>query len=109
MVFLDEIKEVIEHCERRVVIYFGSCSTMQANLKELRKFMANTNIIGIMGFSEEVDWFKSTAFDLLLLRELQDRPRLTARSLTVLHEKLRTDLMRSAFYADLGFRLILNE
>ncbi|MCE5228626.1 hypothetical protein LLG95_03410 [bacterium] len=109
MVFLDEIKPIIEDCERNVVIYFGSCSTMQANLKTLRKFMENTNIIGIIGFSEEVDWFKSTAFDLMVIRELQDRPRLTAKSLTILYDNLRIDLMRSAFYSDLGFRLILNE
>jgi hypothetical protein len=50
-------------------VYLGSCSTMrnQADIKEFRRL---TGARMVCGYTKDVDWMESAAFELLLLNRL---------------------------------------
>ncbi|MBP6302840.1 MAG: hypothetical protein KBB37_03150 [Bacteroidia bacterium] len=50
-----------------VVIYFGSCETMQIDKRLLQKFMEQTKVLAVMGFKQEVNWLRSASFDIQML------------------------------------------
>jgi len=69
---LDDVAEIIEgQCANRVVI-FGSCSVMNVDKRHLKRFLRQTGALAVCGYRLDVDWLKSTAFELLLLSEMQD-------------------------------------
>lgn len=52
------------------IFYFGSCATMQATEKELRSFCRSTGAKAIVGYTKDVTWRESAAFDCLLVPRL---------------------------------------
>lgn len=56
---------------RKGVIVFGSCSTASAYQKRLKNFLEKTGAFAVVGYTNDVDFSYSTAFEMLLLRELQ--------------------------------------
>ncbi len=52
------------------VIFFGSCSTTDIPDKRIQAFLDNTKASAVVGFTEDVDWLESTAFELLILEAL---------------------------------------
>lgn len=56
-------------CQDRIV-YFGSCSTLRVSKEEISAFLKETGARAVLGYTKEVDWFESAAFDLLLLDAL---------------------------------------
>ena len=70
-VTLAELEEWIgKKCNARI-IYFGACGVMDAPKERLDRFIKNTKALAIAGYSEDVDWLESTAFDMLALGGLQ--------------------------------------
>jgi len=53
------------------VVHFSSCSTVKIEEGRLARFVAETKVAMITGFTKEVDWTESAVVDLLLLRWLQ--------------------------------------
>lgn len=51
-------------------LYFGSCSTLQAPEETLRVFLRETGAAMICGFTKELDWVESAAFETTLLERL---------------------------------------
>lgn len=70
-VSLDELADVFgsESVAGRV-IYTGSCSTLDVTDDALRDFCKRTGVRGLLGYSKDVGWVESAAFDILLLDEL---------------------------------------
>lgn len=67
---LDRLAEFLEgKCHGRV-IYFGSCSTMAIHGTKLRTFLKKTGAQAVIGYTRDVDWLESTAFELLLIDAL---------------------------------------
>ncbi len=52
------------------VIFFGSCSTIDISDKRIQSFLDRTKASAVVGFTEEVDWLESAAFELLVLEAL---------------------------------------
>jgi hypothetical protein len=52
------------------VIFFGSCSTIDISDKRIQAFLDNTKASAVVGFTEDVDWLESAAFELLILEAL---------------------------------------
>lgn len=52
------------------IIYMGSCSTLAAPDDDLRQFCKTTGAKALVGYTRDVDWIESAAFDVLLLWEL---------------------------------------
>lgn len=71
---LDELAELLEGKCRGVVIYFGSCSTLDIHGKTINRFLKRTGAIAVLGYTRDVEWLISSAFDVLLMHELQEEP-----------------------------------
>ena len=68
---LDDLEALINgRCNGRV-IHFGACSVMSAPGERLQSFLASSGAVAMCGYTEDVDWLESAAFDLLLLGTLQ--------------------------------------
>jgi hypothetical protein len=52
------------------VIFFDSCSTIKISGKRIQAFLDRTKARAVVGFTEEVDWLESAAFELLVLEAL---------------------------------------
>lgn len=53
------------------VVHFASCGTIKADPVRLERFVAQTGVAMVMGYTKKVDWTDSAVTDLLLLRWLQ--------------------------------------
>ncbi|WFE65526.1 DUF6642 family protein [Micromonospora sp. WMMD714] len=51
-------------------LYFGSCSTLQAPEEALRAFLRETGAAMVCGFTKNVDWVESAAFETVLVERL---------------------------------------
>ncbi len=70
-VTLEELTDIIgpgKATER--ILYFGSCSTMAAPEADLKTFCRKTGAKAIVGYTRQVDWMESAAFDCLLVPKL---------------------------------------
>jgi hypothetical protein len=54
------------------VVHFASCSTVQIDKARLARFVAETEVALVTGFTRQLDWTEGAVMDLLLLRWLQD-------------------------------------
>lgn len=54
------------------VVHFASCNTVQIDPKRLARFVAETQVALVTGFTQQLDWTEGAVMDLLLLRWLQD-------------------------------------
>ena len=55
------------------VIYFDSCSTLRLGDKRIEAFRATTGADAVIGYTKDVDWIASAAFDLLLFQAFCER------------------------------------
>lgn len=68
---LEELSDIIGPGKARDrILYFGSCSTMAAPEAELTAFCHKTGAKAIVGYTRQVDWMESAAFDCLLVPRL---------------------------------------
>ncbi len=67
---LEEIADIVPGRLAGRVVYFGSCATMAAPDDALLSFLATTGAAAIAGYTKNVDWEESAAFDPTLLAEL---------------------------------------
>lgn len=78
-------------------LYFGSCATLDVTKKAAERFRATTNARAVCGYTEDVDWIESAAFDLNLIQVLSDYQRIDAA-----FKHLRT--YHAGAWRALGFR-----
>ena len=57
-------------CTNRFIM-FSSCSTMRIDRRVLRRFLDRTEAMAVCGYRVDVNWLRSTAFELLLLSQIQ--------------------------------------
>ena len=57
-------------CKGRVV-HRGSCGTAGVHGRKLKNFLNRTGALAICGYTKEVDWLESAAFDALVLGRLR--------------------------------------
>jgi len=67
-----EIAELLKgSCKNRIIV-FSSCSTLNIDKKLIKSFIKITECLAVCGYRSDVDWVKSTAFELLLLEGMQN-------------------------------------
>jgi hypothetical protein len=99
---LDELAQMLENrCQYRIVI-LGSCSTLRVDKRLLKRFLEKTGALAICGYKTDVDWLKSTAFELLLLSELQENE-FSGKGIRAIERKA---LEASKLFSDLDFRIV---
>lgn len=67
---LDELGEFMNGGARECYVYFGSCGTMSSSDDELQKFRVRSGARAVLGYTEEVDWLTTAAFEALLINEM---------------------------------------
>lgn len=68
---LDRIEDLLGgRCKGRV-IHFGACETLSVRSTRLESFLRRTRALAVCGYKKDVEWMKSTAFEILLLSEMQ--------------------------------------
>ena len=98
-VTLEELTDIIGLGRARDrILYFGSCSTMAAPEADLRAFCHKTGAKAIVGYTRQVGWMESAAFDCLLVPKL-----LTAISVKPVFTSLEKDY--PSFVRRLGLRI----
>ena len=55
------------------IIYFDSCSTVRLGNKRIEAFLATTGADAVIGFTKDVGWIVSAAFELLVLQAFCER------------------------------------
>ena len=68
---LYELANLLQGKCRGVVIYFGSCATLDIHGRIINNFLKRTGAIAALGYTKDVEWLISSAFDVLLMNELQ--------------------------------------
>jgi hypothetical protein len=105
-VTLDELAEMIGPGLSGRHVHFGCCSTLAVDRRHLTRFLRSTGITSASGFVTEVDWLRSTAFELLILPTVlrYSRTRRGAQRMAAALHKEAGPLRR-----ELGFRVVLRE
>ena len=71
---LKEIADFLEGSCKNKVVHFASCSTINVANSTIGEFLETTNASAVSGYSKEIDWTWSMAFDLLYLEAIQRAP-----------------------------------
>jgi len=66
-VTLEELAGMMNHRFAHWIIHFGTCSTLRRS-KDVEYFVEKTRIALATGFTRDVDWIESSAFELLLFK-----------------------------------------
>jgi hypothetical protein len=70
-VTLDELAEQLKGACHRRIIHFGSCGILSLHGNYLNSFVRRTHALAICGFSDNVLWLESTAFELQVFAAMQ--------------------------------------
>jgi hypothetical protein len=88
-----------ERCEGKR-LYFGSCSALRAPDATLAEFLRETKAAMICGFTKDIDWIESAAFETVVLNSLVNGVR--ADSV----ERLMKTARWAPLARHLGFRVV---
>jgi hypothetical protein len=105
LVKLDELAAKIENSCGNKIIVFGSCSTLNIDKRHLKRFLKTTGALAVCGYKIDVDWMLSTAFELLMLNEMQENE-FSGRGIDSIHNKLKS-LAKS--FSQLDFRIVTSK
>ena len=70
-IHIDEIAELIGDRADGKIIHFGCCSTLDTNGWVIRRFLKKTNALAVSGYKKDIDFLKSTLFDILYFQKCQ--------------------------------------
>ncbi len=88
-------------CANRIIV-FSSCSTLRIAKRELRRFLEKTEALAVCGYRVDVDWLRSTAFELLLFSQIQ-KNEFSGRGVEAI-DRAATEIARS--FKDLNFSIV---
>jgi hypothetical protein len=71
LVPLEELAEIMKRGFAGWVVHFASCGTVQVDHERMAKFVEQTGVAMVTGYTHLVDWTEGAVMDLLLLRWLQ--------------------------------------
>jgi len=91
-------------------VRIGSSSLLHAPTfdvarRHLRRFLQRTEALAILGYKNDVDWLKSTAFELLMLSEIQENE-FSGRGIDAIKDRL-IELAKQ--FREIDFRILLSK
>lgn len=98
-VTLDRLAGEVGRTLKGKTLFFGSCATLDQPWKRLEAFRSAIGARAIIGYTEDVDWIESTAFELTVLEELASSKRVDKAMV-----RLRKD--HRAWSKRLGLRVV---
>lgn len=81
------------------IIHFGSCSTLNIDGWELRRFWKDTGALAVSGYTKDIDFIESSVLDILYFRKCQESRKMAAIETEM--KEYYGRLMR-----ELGFKMI---
>lgn len=104
---IDDLAQILEGKCERTLIFFASCKTLDSHKSVFTRFNKTTNALAVLGFRKEVDWYLSTAFELLVLQELSsDSFNFDSRGIIEFSQSVKENYAK--LDRELEFRLIEN-
>ncbi|MCK4414140.1 MAG: hypothetical protein KAY32_11395 [Candidatus Eisenbacteria sp.] len=88
-------------CANRVIM-LSSCSTLKTTPQHLTEILTKTAALAVCGYRVDVDWMRSTAFELLLFSRLQDSE-FSGRGAEAI-QKEATEIAKA--FEDLEFKMV---
>jgi hypothetical protein len=76
-VSLTELAEILSDSCKDKIIHFGSCSTLNTNGKNIKRFLRQTQALCVTGYKSDVDFMESTVFDAFLFQTFQSYRKIT--------------------------------
>jgi hypothetical protein len=67
VITLEEIPALAHGAFRNKLVYFGSCKTVTDVDEQLQDFLKKTGASAVAGYTKDVGWVESSAFELLFL------------------------------------------
>lgn len=99
---LDDLAEQLDSkCTNRAIM-FSSCTTLKLPKDKLAFLLKKTGALLVCGYRVDVDWMRSTAFELLLFSRMQDNE-FSGRGVDAI---IRQSAELSNSFADLEFRMV---
>jgi len=99
---LDEMAKMLADKCYNAIIIIASCSTLAIDKRHLKRFLLQTGAVAICGYKVDVDWMKSTAFELLLLSILQENE-FSGRGIASIEKKT---VQMAKMFDKLEFRIV---
>ncbi len=105
-VTLAEIADLARGAFKNKLVYFGSCKTLRAVDAQLKEFLKKTGASAVAGYTREVGWVESSAFELLFLywAAYYKKPAYLLRKLAARYTRL-DELMGFKYYTRRGPRV----
>nr|WP_314145192.1 DUF6642 family protein [uncultured Rhodococcus sp.] len=97
-VSLDSLASMLSQQEPGFVVYIASCSVLNADAAQLMSFCRKSGARAVAGYTRNVDWTESSAFELMMISSL-----LGSTSIKPLHDRLVRE--HPALTQKLGFRM----
>lgn len=91
-------------CKGRIV-HFGACGTLGCDLRHLKRFLDTTGALAVSGYTKEVGWMQSAAFEVFLLSTMQSNARTRAGAKAI---RDRIDAIAKKQATELGFRMVIS-
>ncbi len=103
---LAEIADLARGAFRKKVVYFGSCKTLRAVDEQLKEFLTMTGAAAVAGYTKDVGWVESSAFELLFLywAAYYKKPAYLLRKLAARYPRF-DELMGFKYYTRRGPRM----
>ena len=101
-------KEKWGHC----MMHFASCSTIDLETAELASFIDHTGLAGVSGYTKDVEWMASLAFEILYMDTLLEATGdayIRPEHLRVCRDRLTNDQHAKGLVDALGFRMVIKE
>ena len=107
---LEQIADLASGRWGNCLIHYASCSTMDAPDTELRAFLEGTGVEAVSGYSTDVDWLASMAFEVMylgtVLEQTGDRY-LQADRMRISRDRMANSPHTKELGKALGFRMAI--
>ena len=103
---LDNLAEHLAGKCSKSIIIFGSCSTLAIRKNYLKKFLDKTGALAICGYLADVDWLPSTAFEMLILSQMQENE-FSKRGISAIENRVNN--IARKFRSELKFRMVTSK
>lgn len=105
-VSLDDLAEMLGTGLRDRLIHVGACSTLAIDRRLVRRFLRQTGAAAVTGFASDLNWFRSTVYEFLVLAMIAER-RTNRRGARRLEAALRGEVPH--LRRELAFRMVVND
>ena len=106
VITLPEIANLARGAFKKKLVYFGSCKTLTAIDEQLKDFLKKTGAAAVAGYTRDVGWVESSAFELLFLywAAYYKKPSYLLRKIGARYPQL-DELMGFKYYTRAGPRM----